>query len=226
MVSSRRHGRGGHIQYLVKWKGYLDAENQWIDWRDMDHAREAIAEFRNHNPDAVSHIKKLGSDEELVNPTSSFPFVTSATSMSNHGEDTVCEEGEVIETSQVEQTVPLPIPPRATPPVPTVPLFSISEQIEGNGPRQEAIMSALMRIWNTTFDHTFAENAADIDRVMVLGHQPMAETSTGEAATDSVILELGCIRPPGTCPPSVHHTTDTTTMTTAVLHHGRDIHSM
>ena len=45
VVSSRRHGRGGHIQYLVKWKGYLDVENQWVDWCDMDHAREAIAEF-------------------------------------------------------------------------------------------------------------------------------------------------------------------------------------
>ena len=66
--------------------------------------------------------------------------------MSYHGEDTVREEGEIVEEGQVEQTIPLPIPPRATPPVPTIPLFSISEWIEGNGPRQEAIMSALMPI--------------------------------------------------------------------------------
>ena len=31
VVSSRCHGRGGHIEYLVKWKGYPDVENQWID---------------------------------------------------------------------------------------------------------------------------------------------------------------------------------------------------
>ena len=135
--------------------------------------------------------------------------------MSQHGENNVHEEGEIVEAGQDEQTIPLPVPPRATPPVPTVPLFSISERIEGNGPRHEAIMSALMRIRNTTFDHSFAENAADIDRVMVLGHQPMAETSTGEAATDSVILELGRIRPPGTRPPSIVHSTDTGTTTTA-----------
>ena len=66
--------------------------------------------------------------------------------MSQHGADIVREEGEVIEEGQGKQVVPLPIPPRATPPVPTIPLFSISERIEGDGPRQEAIMAALMRI--------------------------------------------------------------------------------
>ena len=135
--------------------------------------------------------------------------------MSNHGENTVREEGEIVEAGQVEQVIPLPVPPCATPPVPTIPLFSILERIEGDGPWQEAIMSALMRIQNTTFDHTFAENAADIDRVMVLGRRPVAEASPGEAATDSVILELGRIRQPGTRPPSVIHSTDTSTTTTA-----------
>ena len=114
--------------------------------------------------------------------------------MSNHGEDAVCEEGEIVEAGQVEQVVPLPIPPRATPPVPTIPLFSILEWIEGDGPQQEAIMSTLMWIRNTTFDHIFAENAADIDRVMVLGCWPMAEAMPGEDATDSVILELSHIQ--------------------------------
>ena len=135
--------------------------------------------------------------------------------MSNHGEDVVCEEGKIIEAGQVEQTVPLPIPPRVTPPVPTIPFFSISERIEGDGPWQEAIMSTLMRIQNTTFDHTFAENAADIDRVMVLGHQPVAETAPGEDTADSIILELSRIWPPGTHPPSISHITDTSTTTTA-----------
>ena len=45
VVSSQHHGSGGHIQYLVKWKGYPDAENQWINQHDMGHAEEAIAEF-------------------------------------------------------------------------------------------------------------------------------------------------------------------------------------
>ena len=64
--------------------------------------------------------------------------------MSHHGEDIVHEEGEIIEAGQGKQVVPLPIPPHVTPPVPVIPLFSISEQIEGKGPRQEAIMATLM----------------------------------------------------------------------------------
>ena len=142
VVSSRCYGRGGHIQYLVKWKGYPDAENQWVDWHDMEHATEAIAEFRNRNPDAISHIKGLRSDGEGANPLSSIPFVSSIIAhMSQHGENAVRKEGEVIEEGQDKQVVPLPIPPHATPPVPTIPLFSISERIEGDGPWQEAIMS-------------------------------------------------------------------------------------
>ena len=134
--------------------------------------------------------------------------------MSNHGENTVCEEGEIIETSQVKQTVPLPIPPHATPPLPANTLLSISERIEGDGPWQEAIMSTLMRIRNTMFDYTFAKNATDIDRVMVLGCQPMAETLPGEDTADSVILELNRIQPPGTRPPSICHTPITSAATT------------
>ena len=111
--------------------------------------------------------------------------------MTDHGKNVVLEEGEVIKASQVKQAIPLPIPPCATPPIPTIPLFSISEWIEGDGPRQEAIMAALMRIHNMTFNYTFSENAADIDRVMVLGCQLMAKASSGEDHTDSIILELG-----------------------------------
>ena len=181
----------------------------------MDHAVEAIAEFRNRNPDAISHIKELRGDKEPHHPTSSLPFVTSTPFMSNHGEDTIREEGKVIETSQVEQTVPLPIPPRTTPPLPANTFLSILEQIEGDGPWQEAIMSTLMQIRNTTFNHTFAENATDIDRVMVLGHQLMAETSSGEGNSNCIILELDHIQPPGTCPPSIRSVTDTGTTTTA-----------
>ena len=147
VVSSQCHGRGGHIQYLVKWKGYLDSENQWINWRDMGNTEEAIAEFQNCNPNAVSHIKRLRDNDELPTITLHPPhFTTSSSFMTDHGEDIVLEEGEVVKTGQVEQAVPLPIPPCTTPPVPTIPLLSISEWIEGDGPRQEAIMATLMQI--------------------------------------------------------------------------------
>ena len=45
-------------QYLVKWKGYPNSDNQWLDAKDMENAQELIAEFHNSNPDSSSHIRR------------------------------------------------------------------------------------------------------------------------------------------------------------------------
>ena len=62
VLQSRKYGRGCKVQYLVKWKGYPDSENQWVDWDDL-HADEALADFKRKNPEAVSHIKGGTSQE-------------------------------------------------------------------------------------------------------------------------------------------------------------------
>ena len=56
VLQSQKFGRGCKIQYLIKWKGYPDSENQWVNWDNL-HADEALADFKRKNPDAVSHIK-------------------------------------------------------------------------------------------------------------------------------------------------------------------------
>ena len=48
VLAKRRIGQCHQLQYLVKWKGYPDADNQWINVQDMS-ADEAIAEFERSN---------------------------------------------------------------------------------------------------------------------------------------------------------------------------------
>jgi hypothetical protein len=85
VLSSRRHGRGCKVQYLVKWKGYPDSDNEWVNWDDM-HAQEALEDFRQQNPRAITHIRWSQSIVESSNPTL-HSWIYSTKSMS---QDTVC----------------------------------------------------------------------------------------------------------------------------------------
>jgi hypothetical protein len=67
VLSSRRHGRGRKVQYLVKWKGYPDSDNEWVNWDDM-HAEEALEDFRKQNPRAITHIRRTQSTEKSQPP--------------------------------------------------------------------------------------------------------------------------------------------------------------
>jgi hypothetical protein len=61
VLASRRFGRGKKLQYLVKWKGYPDSDNQWINKEDI-FADNAIREFKNSNPDQETHIRRVNVD--------------------------------------------------------------------------------------------------------------------------------------------------------------------
>jgi hypothetical protein len=61
VLASRRFGRGKKLQYLVKWKGYPDSDNQWINKEDV-FADDAIREFKNSNPDQETHIRRVNVD--------------------------------------------------------------------------------------------------------------------------------------------------------------------
>jgi hypothetical protein len=40
----------------VKWEGYPDAENMWVDKDDV-FADDKVREFKASNPDAITHIR-------------------------------------------------------------------------------------------------------------------------------------------------------------------------
>jgi hypothetical protein len=47
-----------HLQYLVKWDGYPDSDNMWVDKEDV-FADNKVWEFKQSNPDKQTHIRTL-----------------------------------------------------------------------------------------------------------------------------------------------------------------------
>ncbi len=65
ILDSQQFGRGRKKQYLIKWKGYPDSDNKWVDRRNV-HAPEAIREFENQNPATKMHIRWGNTSESLI----------------------------------------------------------------------------------------------------------------------------------------------------------------
>jgi hypothetical protein len=58
ILDSRKFGRKRHLQYLVKWEGYPDSDNMWVDKDDV-FADEKVREFKALNPAKETHIRSL-----------------------------------------------------------------------------------------------------------------------------------------------------------------------
>jgi hypothetical protein len=56
ILDSRRFGRRWRLQYLVKWEGYPDSDNMWVNKDDV-FAEDKIREFKGSNPKAEIHIR-------------------------------------------------------------------------------------------------------------------------------------------------------------------------
>ena len=77
ILDSRRFGRRRKLQYLVKWKGYPDLENQWVNKDDV-FADKALQEFKTLNPASKVHIRHLHIPEDRI-LTSSVEYMSSPT---------------------------------------------------------------------------------------------------------------------------------------------------
>jgi hypothetical protein len=69
ILDSRHFGRRRQLQYLVKWEGYPDAENMWVDKDDI-FADEKVREFKASNPDAATHIRGASFAKSPYSPLS------------------------------------------------------------------------------------------------------------------------------------------------------------
>ena len=65
VLDSRVRGHNCKIQYLVKWMGYPDSDNQWLD-ADQLTADDAIREFKERRPNAVTHIRRARTGNPLI----------------------------------------------------------------------------------------------------------------------------------------------------------------
>jgi hypothetical protein len=77
VLDSRQYGHGHKLQYLIKWKGYPDSDNQWVNWDDAEGAEEAIREFKHSNPDCETHIKASVDSPYPSSPTCISSMTTS-----------------------------------------------------------------------------------------------------------------------------------------------------
>ncbi len=65
ILDSWHFGKRCKKQYLIKWKGYPDSDNEWVDKQDV-HAPEAIREFENQNPATKMHIRWGDTSKSLI----------------------------------------------------------------------------------------------------------------------------------------------------------------
>jgi hypothetical protein len=56
ILDSRQFGRRRRLQYLVKWEGYPDLDNMWVNKDDV-FAEDKVQEFKDSNPEAETHIR-------------------------------------------------------------------------------------------------------------------------------------------------------------------------
>ena len=110
VLDEHNYGRWKKKQYLVKWKGHPDSDNQWLDAKDMDNAQELIAEFHNSCSNFSSHIRRALERIHNLYPPSALPSTLISTYMSDASTLTELPFG------TEENTDPLPIPPRTTSP--------------------------------------------------------------------------------------------------------------
>jgi hypothetical protein len=139
ILDSRHFGRRRRLQYLVKWEGYPDAENMWVDKDDV-FADDKVREFKASNPDAITHIRGASTAKSSHSPlpTQSQQLYQHALSyMSSDGNHDLAEEytaGAIADSPiPLSQEFPIDTPVRVPQPIPIVD-FTTLQPLSGTSP--------------------------------------------------------------------------------------------
>jgi hypothetical protein len=73
VLASRHFGRGHKLQYLIKWKGYPDSDNQWVAAEDV-FVEDAIRNFQSLNSNPGEHLRQAQVDDSPHHPLSECPL--------------------------------------------------------------------------------------------------------------------------------------------------------
>jgi hypothetical protein len=126
ILDSRHFGRRRQLQYLVKWEGYPDAENMWVDKDDI-FADDKVREFKASNPNAVTHIRGASSAKSPHSPLptcSQYLYQHALSYMSSDGNNDLADEytaGAIADSPiPLSQEFPIDTPVRVQDPIPVV----------------------------------------------------------------------------------------------------------
>jgi hypothetical protein len=139
ILDSRHFGRRRRLQYLVKWEGYPDVENMWVDKDDV-FADDKVREFKASNPDASTHIRGASFAKSPHSPLptrASYLYQHALSYMSSDGNNDFADEypAGAIADSPIphSQEFPINTPVRVPVPIPVVD-FTTLQPLAVNAP--------------------------------------------------------------------------------------------
>jgi hypothetical protein len=126
ILDSRHFGRRRRLQYLVKWEGYPDTENMWVDKDDV-FADDKVREFKASNPNAITHIRGASSAKSSYPPLptrSQYLYQHALSYMSSDGNNDLADEytaGAIADSPiPLSHEFPIDTPVRVQNPIPIV----------------------------------------------------------------------------------------------------------
>ena len=111
VLGERHYGRKKKRQYLVKWKGYPDSDNEWVDHVDM-HALEAIKEYEETRKDKSRLRSRVNRSITLM---SSSPISISSSSPTHLDVLDALVAAPASDLAEARAAFPVPEPGRLSP---------------------------------------------------------------------------------------------------------------